>query len=202
MRGKSAHSSMHEKFEILLKLFSSKRFLLREGIGNELPFYICPFDPKETVEMMDTVDLLKKQLLKQSVGVLEINLYDLVVEILKKEDLWERLAEFEQESGKDELFEVLQGVLDPEEYLIPEMEQIMGNSTFQILFITGTGEVYPYIRTHAILTNLQRVIKQRPVVLFFPGKYTQSLERGASLNLFGLLPDDKYYRAYNVFHST
>ena len=202
MRGKSAHSSMHEKFEILLKLFSSKRFLLREGIGNELPFYICPFDPKETVEMMDTVDLLKKQLLKQSVGVLEINLYDLVVEILKKEDLWDRLAEFEQESGKDELFEVLQGVLDPEEYLIPEMEQIMGNSTFQILFITGTGEVYPYIRTHAILTNLQRVIKQRPVVLFFPGKYTQSLERGASLNLFGLLPDDKYYRAYNVFHST
>ena len=202
MRGKAAHSSMHEKFEILLKLFSSKRFLLREGIGNELPFYICPFDPKETVEMMDTVDLLKKQLLKQSVGVLEINLYDLVVEILKKEDLWDRLAEFEQESGKDELFEVLQGVLDPEEYLIPEMEQIMGNSTFQILFITGTGEVYPYIRTHAILTNLQRVIKQRPVVLFFPGKYTQSLERGASLNLFGLLPDDKYYRAYNVFHST
>ncbi len=202
MRGKSAHSSMHEKFETLLKLFSSKRFLLREGIGNELPFYICPFDPKETVEMMDTVDLLKKQLLKQSVGVLEINLYDLVVEILKKEDLWDRLAEFEQESGKDELFEVLQGVLDPEEYLIPEMEQIMGNSTFQILFITGTGEVYPYIRTHAILTNLQRVIKQRPVVLFFPGKYTQSLERGASLNLFGLLPDDKYYRAYNVFHST
>lgn len=200
MSGKAKYSTMHEKFETLLTLFASRRFLSREGIGNELPFYICPYEPSEAVEMVDTIALLKKQLTKKSVRVLEINLYDLVVEILKKEQLWERLAEFEQEAGKDELFEVLQGVLDPEEHLIPEMEQQMENSEFQILFITGTGEVYPYIRTHAILTNLQRVIKQKPVVLFFPGMYTQSLERGASLNLFGLLPDDKYYRAYNVFH--
>ncbi len=200
MSGKATQGTMHDKFETLLTLFSSKRFLSREGIGNELPFFICPYDPAEAVEMMDTMALLQKQLKKQSVGVLEINLYDLAVEILKKEQLWDRTAEFEQSAGKDELYEMLQGVLDPEDHLIPEIEQIIAGADFQILFITGTGEVYPYIRTHAILTNLQRVIKQKPVVLFFPGKYTQSLERGASLNLFGKLPDDKYYRAYNVFH--
>jgi hypothetical protein len=36
--------------------------------------------------------------------------------------------------------------------------------------------------------------------MFFPGVYTQSLEKGASLDLFGRLHDDKYYRAFNIFH--
>jgi hypothetical protein len=35
--------------------------------------------------------------------------------------------------------------------------------------------------------------------MFFPGAYTQSLENGASLDLFGLLHDDKYYRAFNIY---
>jgi len=36
-------------------------------------------------------------------------------------------------------------------------------------------------------------------VMFFPGEYKHSLEEGASLDLFGRLHDDKYYRAFNIF---
>jgi len=36
--------------------------------------------------------------------------------------------------------------------------------------------------------------------MFFPGAYTHSLASGASLDLFGRLHDDKYYRAFNIFH--
>lgn len=187
-------------FDTLLQRFTNKRFLSCEGLGNELPIYICPFDPKDAVAMTDTIRLLKKQLAKQSITVLEINLYDLAIQILKDEELWDRLGEFEQESGKEELLEILQGVLDPEEHIIPTIEENIQMYEHQILFITGTGEVYPYIRTHAILNNFHRIIKNKPVVLFFPGKYTHNLEKGADLNLFGLLPDDKYYRAYNIFN--
>ena len=36
--------------------------------------------------------------------------------------------------------------------------------------------------------------------MFYPGRYAHSLELGASLDLFGKLHDDNYYRAFNIFH--
>lgn len=57
-----------------------------------------------------------------------------------------------------------------------------------------------YIRSHRVLNNLQVTAAAHPTVMFFPGVYTQSLEKGASLDLFGRLHDDKYYRAFNIYH--
>jgi len=78
----------------------------------------------------------------------------------------------------------------------------MKNSDFDVLFLTGVGEVFPYIRTHTILNNLQSRAKDRPTVLFFPGKYTQSSEFGSTLDLFDRMHNDRYYRAFNIFHVT
>jgi len=69
-----------------------------------------------------------------------------------------------------------------------------------VIFLSGVGEVFPYIRSHNVLNNLQSTAKDKPTVMFFPGAYTHSLESGASLDLFGRLHDDKYYRAFNIFH--
>ena len=68
-----------------------------------------------------------------------------------------------------------------------------------MLFLSGIGEIFPYIRSHNVLNNLQSTAKTKPTVLFFPGEYRHSLEQGASLELFGLLHDDKYYRAFNIY---
>jgi len=51
-----------------------------------------------------------------------------------------------------------------------------------------------------VLNNLQKSAKEKPTVMFFPGEYRHSLESGASLELFGRLHDDKYYRAFNIYH--
>lgn len=37
--------------------------------------------------------------------------------------------------------------------------------------------------------------------MFFLGEYRHSLEQGASLELFGLLHDDKYYCAFNIYEA-
>ena len=76
----------------------------------------------------------------------------------------------------------------------------MERTNFDVMFISGAGEVFPYIRTDNVLNNLQSTAKDKPTVLFFPGRYTHSLEGGASLDLFGRLHDDKYYRAFNIYH--
>ena len=78
----------------------------------------------------------------------------------------------------------------------------MSENNFDLMFISGVGEVFPYIRSHNILNNLQSTAKDKPTVMFFPGEYTQCKLDGSSLDLFGRLRDDKYYRAFNIYHSS
>ena len=188
-----------ERFEHLLSVISGQKFLQNQGIGNEVPFFICSYEPKESIDM----ELIKKQLIKQlhqkGVHVLEINLYDLAIELLQERDIFQQILEIESSVSKEELKELLQNVLDSEEHLIPAISKKLQDSDFNILFLSGVGEVFPYIRSHNVINNLQSTAKDKPTVMFFPGEYTHSLESGASLDLFGLLQDDKYYRAFNIY---
>lgn len=188
-----------ERFQHLFSVISGQRFLDKQGLGNEVPFFICPYKPEETVEMARLQRQLVNRLEQAGVRILEINLYDLSVDILKEREIWDQIIEMEESVSKEELLELLQGVLDPEAHLIPEIATRLANAEFDVLFLSGVGEVFPYIRSHNVLNNLQSTAKDKPTVMFFPGAYTHSLETGASLDLFGRLHDDKYYRAFNIF---
>jgi len=185
-------------FNHLLTVISGERFLRKEGLGNEIPFFICPYAPENRVEMEQSREKLVVQLNQRGVRVLEINLYDLSLGILKNRDILDQILTIESSVSKDELKELLQGVLDPENHLIPAISQIINDNKFDVLFLSGVGEVFPYLRSHNVLNNLQSVAKDKPTVMFFPGEYAYSLESGASLDLFGRLRDDKYYRAFNI----
>ena len=191
---------VHERFEHLLAVIGSPRFLKMQGLGNEVPFFICPYDPREANEMSKMGKQLINQLKNKGIHVLKINLYDLAIELLKARGIWDRVIETESSLSRDELKELLQGVLDPEKHLIPAIAKKMQQEPFDVMFISGVGEVFPYIRSHTVLNNLQSTAKDRPTLMFFPGEYTHSVEKGASLKLFGLLHDDNYYRAFNIYH--
>lgn len=192
--------SIQERYDHLLKLIGSARFLKKEGLGNEVPFFICPYPPKDAVAIGKMQRQLQNRLEHQGIKILDINLYDLAIEILQKRNIWNRILETEQTLAKEQLKELLQGVLDSEAHLVPAIAEKMATTPFDVMLISGVGEVFPYIRSHNVLNNLQSTAKDQPTVLFFPGAYTHSLEDGASLELFGRLHDDKYYRAFNIFH--
>jgi bacteriophage exclusion system BrxB-like protein len=195
-----AKMPMQDRLQHLVSVVSGQRFLNKQGLGNEVPFFICPYRPEEAVDM----DRLQRQLVNRleqaGIKILCINLYDLAVDILKDREIWEQVLELEPTVAKDQLKELLQGVLDPEAHLVRAIAAKLQSVEFDVLFISGVGEVFPYIRSHNVLNNLQSTAKDQPTVMFFPGSYTHSLETGASLDLFGRLHDDKYYRAFNIFH--
>jgi hypothetical protein len=191
---------MQERFQHLFALTSGQRFLKKHGLGNEVPFFICPFKPEEAIEMERLQRQLVNRLDQVAVRVLEINLYDLSLAMLTDRDVLTQILETEESVSKEELQELLQGVLDPETHLVPAIATKLADTEFDVLFLSGVGEVFPYIRSHNVLNNLQSTAKEKPTVMFFPGAYTHSLESGASLDLFGRLHDDKYYRAFNIFH--
>jgi hypothetical protein len=191
---------IQERFNHLLAVLSSSRFLTMQGLGNEVPFFICPFSPEEAVAMERTRQNLIHQLNQRQITVLDVNLYDLAVQLLKERGIWDQVIEIEPTVSKAELLELLQGVLDPENHLVPSIGAMLRAERPSILFLSGVGEVFPFIRSHSVLNNLQSTATDQPTVLFFPGEYTQSLESGASLDLFGRMNDDRYYRAFNIYH--
>ena len=192
--------SLKSKFDHLFAIISGERFLKMQGLGNEVPFFICPFSPKDTSQMNDIQIQLASKLRVEGVEVLTINLYDLSIALLREREIWDQIIELEQSITKDELKELLQGVLDPEAYLIPAIAEQLKTADFDVLFLTGVGEVFPYIRSHNVLNNLQSTAKHKPTVIFVPGAYSYSAEAGSSLDLFDKLHDDKYYRAFNIYH--
>ena len=214
MSQKISQQPLASRFEHLVKVIGGERFLQMKGLNNDLPFYICEFKAAEAIEM----ERLRRQLINtlestsvdclggRGVKVLDINLYDLCIELLQAREgstegsrLWDEILAIESDVEKDGLLELLQNVLGIEEYLIPAIGERIQQSEFDVLFLSGIGEVFPYIRSHNVLNNLQSTAKDQPTLLFFPGEYRHSLEHGASLELFGLLHDDKYYRAFNIY---
>ena len=142
---------------------------------------------------------LRNQLANMGIQVLLINLFDLSIEIIKERGIWERTLEVEKTIPKDQFVEQLQSVLDPEKHIIPAIATRLNDQKYDVLFITGVWEVFPYIRSHTILNNLQSTAKYLPTVMFFPGEYQHSSLDGSSLDLFGLLHDDNYYRAFDIY---
>lgn len=197
------HSPLTPKqiYDHLSDVITSDRFLRRQGLGNEVPFFICPFPPSTAVEMEDLRRKLVNKLRDAGTEVLDINLYDLAIQMLQERDIWERVLGSEVSLPKAELKNLLRNVLDPETRLVPAIANLIAErGAYHVMFLSGVGEVFPYIRSHTVLNNLQSTAKQQPTVLFFPGSYTHSATTGASLDLFGRLGEDKYYRAFNILH--
>lgn len=184
--------------EHLYAVLSGKRFLEMEGLGNEVPFFIYPYAPEDALAVAKAKKRIKNRLNQKGISVREVNLYDLSVEILKERGVWERVLAAEPDQDKDDFRELLQGMLDPQLHIAPAIRSKIADGEFDIFFLTGIGEVFPYIRSHNVLNNLQSIVTGKPMLMFFPGRYEQSDSLGSSLVLFGQLKDDQYYRAKNI----
>ena len=190
--------NLTEEENHLYAVLSGDRFLNMEGLSNEVPFFIYPYEPQDALKVDKARKRVKNKLGAFGVTVREINLYDLSVELLKDRGDWEEILEVESLISKAEMTEMLQSMLNPEQHLAPAIRERLSDGDFDIVFLTGIGEVFPYIRSHNVLNNLQSVVVGKPMLMFFPGRYEQSETLGSSLVLFGRLQDDQYYRAKNI----
>lgn len=150
-----------EVFDHLANVLRSERFLLMRGLNNDLPFYICEYPPAQSAEMQTLPGLLRRQLENariealggRGIRILEINLYDLCIELLRERQgssagssLWEDIVRLETELEKSALLELLQNVLSVSEYVVPAIAQRLEAEEHDMMFLTGIGEVFPYIR--------------------------------------------------------
>lgn len=187
------NENLEEKYRHLFDIITNESFLKQKVIGGEVPFFISTYNPENEFKVQKYIVNLKSKLENNGLAILNINLYDLSLQILKNREVFEKVVSKENSMSKDKFLKTLQSLLDVETKVIPEISNLLMSSSYDVLFITGVGLVYPYIRSHNVLNNLQRISKTLPSIMFFPGEYD-----GTYLNLFGELKDDNYYRAFNI----
>ena len=184
---------INSKFKHIFKIASSDSFIQKKSLGGEIPFFISAYDATNELEIQKAIKGLKKKLQNNGRKVLDLNLYDIIIDIYQEKAMLNMMFNVEKKKSKDKFLRALQSSLNIHEVLMPKISQLINEAKADINFITGIGLVYPYIRSHTILNNLQNIAKDAPTIIFFPGKYD-----GNSLNLFGLLKVDNYYRAFNI----
>lgn len=183
----------------LLAVLASDRFCRMEGLGNEVAHFIYDYEPDAEIDVARMRQRVKTRLTTETgLSLLEINLYDLCVDLLKQRGVWERVLDVEPTMDKQDFHRLLQNMLDPQAHLAPAIRERVASTGFDILFLTGVGQVFPFVRSHTVLNNLQTVVSHRPMLMFFPGRYDVSNTQGSALVLFGRLKDDSFYRAKRI----
>lgn len=191
--------TLPQQEEHLHRVLSSERFLHMEGLGNEVVHFVYDYDPSRELEVEQMTKRLKNRLRSDhGITVLDINLYDLCIDLLKARNVWDRVLAAEPTMKKGDFLKLLQNMLDPQQHLAPAIKQRVMEEDPTLLFLTGIGQVFPFIRSHTVLNNLQTAVADRPLLMFFPGRYDVSATQGSALVLFGRLKDDSFYRAKRI----
>lgn len=184
--------------EKLRQVLLSDRFLNMQGLAGEIPHYVYPFKPEDAVQVEKSVQRLINFVRSEGVGITEINLYDLAIDLIKARGLWNRIIAIEPQEDKERFLRGLRNLLSAQKHLAPAIEARLAANPGDIVFLTGIGEVFPFIRSHNVLANLETIVTDRPLVAVFPGQFNQDNVAGSSLVLFNRLKGDQYYRARNI----
>ena len=119
------------------------------------------------------------------------NLYKTFLSICEDMDIIDEIPNMEKEDGR--------------EYLLEQIEYAIGNGEFidkiqyephelgDVLMLTGVGEVFPFLRVHALLEAMQPHFSMLPILVMYPGEFD-----GRHVKLFNRLTPNDYYRAFNV----
>jgi Domain of unknown function (DUF1788) len=124
--------------------------------------------------------------------VYHVNLFTFVLDYLKKRNLLDKAIQMQREKGDASLKKALAGPLY-ETKLGAQFAEVARPDRHDLVVVSGVGAVWPLLRTHSLLNNLQPVMGKTPLVLFYPGRYD-----GQSLRLFGKLKSNNYYRAFKL----
>jgi len=189
-----AEKNVYNDFKRIHEIVSSERFRNMEGLSGEIPFWIAPYHIKDEDRVDVAISNLVKRLSNDGINALCVDLFDLTCSLVDSYIGLEEMIVLEEGMEKSLFKNALQSSINIHERLIPEITVMVEKTNPQMLFLKGIGKVYPFIRSHIVLNNLQSAITHIPTLMFYPGKYS-----GISLRLFDTLEDDNYYRANNIF---
>ena len=187
--------TFEERLNQILPRITSEDFLQNRGLGNEIGFWIFEYPPEQEMAVRSFLSEVVEPALRRRQPPLRyvcVNLLELVVDVLEHRKLFDKVIKMQAEKGDDAVFASLQGVLNQEK-LAQRIVGLHNPDELDMMIFTGVGAAYPLVRSHTLLTALHPLMKNTPLLMFFPGRYD-----GYSLRLFNKLTDKHYYRAFRL----
>ena len=183
-----------ERIDAIWDRISSKEFLENKGVANEVRYYVFDYEACDELIMRQKIKDLLARNNPETDGfqIVEYDIYKLILSILEERGYVDKCIRFEKEKGREYLYNAISKLLrlTTDNNLI--VNRIMENTPENsVVFLTGIGKVYPFVRAHNVLNNLHQVFDKVPVIMFYPGNWN-----GQSLSLFGTISDGNYYRAF------
>lgn len=195
---KAAREDLAQREEVLRDRLADPDFLANRGLGNEVGIYLFCYDPALELELRDSVGRLVRDSENGALPcrLIERNLYDLLLAICDDRRVSAAVPRMEAKRGTAALVEQLRKTASLDAFA--EALDYGSHEPGDVVLITGVGEVYPHLRTHALLDNIQHLFADVPLVVAYPGLYD-----GQSMRLFAGtagrgLEDGNYYRAFNL----
>lgn len=187
--------TFEDRLNQILPRITSDDFLQNRGLGNEIGFWIFEYPPEQELLMRETLEKVIEPGLQRRVPPLRyarVNLFELVIGLLESRKLLEKVLTMQAEKGDEVVFKSLEGVLNQEK-LAQRIVALHRPDDIDLMIFTGVGAAYPLVRSHTLLNALHPLMKNTPLLMFFPGRYD-----GYSLRLFNKLTDKHYYRAFRL----
>ena len=182
------------KLDAIWNRISSREFLENKGVANEVRYYVFDYEARDEQIMRQKIrDLIARNNPEiDGFQIVEYDIYKLILGILEERGYVDKCIRFEKEKGREYLYNAISKLLrlttDKNLIVNKIVENTPENS---VVFLTGIGKVYPFVRAHNVLNNLHQVFDKVPVIMFYPGNWN-----GQSLSLFGTISDGNYYRAF------
>ena len=181
------------RLDALCVKMTEDAFLHNKGLSNEVGFYVFSYHPDEEMTVRHFLQDLPKKVETDhmSCRFVVYDLYQILLDICQERRILDRIPQMEEQRGAEFMLKQIQRIAPPEAYI--EHMKYSDHRSGDVVLIAGIGRVFPYMRSHSILNNMQHVFSDVPVVLFYPGEYN-----GQFLLLFEKFMDDNYYRAFNL----
>ena len=190
MPSEKAIVNFEERCEVLKDRLRQDDFLHNRGLGNEVGIYTFCYDP--TLELCAQAFFSKLKLDDTlPCNIREMNLYDILIKICEQKKILTAIPKMEQKKGCNGLLKQLSNVATPEAFA--KIMSAEPNQPGDVVLITGVGDIYPFMRVHNILDNIQHLFEDVPIIVAYPGRFD-----GQTLSLFGRLKDGNYYRAFDL----
>jgi len=188
--------TLNKRLDLIEPKILDKSFRTGRGTANEINFWIFDYDPADEMAVRAHVSYLEQRINNQydDVRIVQFDLYKLILNVLREKNYLDKVMQMEQAKTSHAIINPIKKTLR----LTLDGDLIIGKITESIvpgrdiIFLTGVGKAWPIIRSHTVLNNLHSKIDRNPLVMFFPGDYTNELR------LFGEITDDNYYRAFKL----
>ena len=202
---KDTTEKIHERLDNLDRRINSEEFVKTSGTTNTVNHWVFDYNPKHELIVGERVDFIQKRYNdhhdERKIHV--IDLYELVIRHLENNGYIGHCKQFEREHGLDYVTAAVKNSLqltagsEGMNAMVGYITDAASAENAYCILLTGVGKCFPLLQGpevfNQILYNMPDEYRRIPIVLFYPGTYTEQ-----ELIIFNEMQEDNFYRAYRI----